>query len=744
MERLSTTEFHQPAITPDVVASHGLTEEEYRKVLALLGREPTFTELGVFSVMWSEHCSYKSSKVYLKQLPTQGPAVLQGPGENAGIVDIGDGLAAVFKMESHNHPSFIEPYQGAATGVGGILRDIFTMGARPVANLNSLRFGSFDDARTRYLLSGVVGGIGGYGNCVGVPTVGGEIYFDESYNANILVNAFTLGVAEKKSLFKGWAKGVGNSLMVVGAKTGRDGIHGATMASEAFSQEAEKRRPTVQVGDPFTEKLLLEACLELMGKDCLVGIQDMGAAGLTSSSTEMAERGGTGVEIDLSNVPLREQGMSPYEILLSESQERMLLVVKKGREEEVEGIFSRWDLDAVVIGKVTKDRQFLALFNGAEVARIPISALTSEAPVYNRSAERPKDQDEVQTLDLKKITEPEDLGAALKRLLDSPNLASKEWVYRQYDHFVRSNTVLAPGSDAAVIRIKESKKGLALTVDGNSRYCYLDPYVGGLLAVAEATRNLACVGARPLGLSDCLNFGNPESPEVMWQFSGVIQGMRDGCIALEVPVVSGNVSFYNETRGVSIYPTPTVAMVGILARVERHVTPWFKSDGDHVVLLGTSREELGGSEYLKVFHGLVRGTPPWIDLKLERAVQQCCRKAVERGVVRSAHDVSEGGLAVALTECCVAGPGRPLGVRIELHEMMRADALLFGESQSRIIVSVKGKNLNRLKEIAEKEEAPMQVIGEVGGARFVVQPMIRVSVEELKAVWGSALERRLQ
>ena len=744
MERLSTTEFPQPAITPDVVASHGLTEEEYRKVLAILGREPTFTELGVFSVMWSEHCSYKSSKVYLKQLPTQGPAVLQGPGENAGIVDIGDGLAAVFKMESHNHPSFIEPYQGAATGVGGILRDVFTMGARPVASLNSLRFGSFDDARTRYLLSGVVGGIGGYGNCVGVPTVGGEIYFDESYNANILVNAFTLGVAEKKSLFKGWAKGVGNSLMVVGAKTGRDGIHGATMASEAFSQEAEKRRPTVQVGDPFTEKLLLEACLELMGRDCLIGIQDMGAAGLTSSSAEMAERGGTGVELDLSSVPLREQGMSPYEILLSESQERMLLVVKRGREEEVKGIFSRWDLDAVVIGRVTKDRQFRALFNGTEVARIPISALTSEAPVYSRSAERPKDQDEVQTLDLKKIAEPEDLGAALKRLLDSPNLASKEWVYRQYDHFVRSNTVLAPGSDAAVIRIKETKKGLALTVDGNSRYCYLDPYVGGLLAVAEATRNLACVGARPLGVSDCLNFGSPESPEVMWQFSGVIQGLRDGCIALGVPVVSGNVSFYNETRGVSIYPTPTVAMVGILARVERHVTPWFKSDGDHVVLLGTTREEFGGSEYLKVFHGLVRGTPPWIDLKLERAVQQCCLKAVERGIVRSAHDVSEGGLAVALTECCVAGPGRPLGVRIELHEMMRADALLFGESQSRIIVSVKGKNLNRLREIAEKEGAPMQVIGEVGGARFVVQPMIRLPVEELKAIWGSALERRLQ
>ena len=744
MARVSTADFSHSPITPDVVASHGLTVEEYQKIENILGRDPNLTELGIFSVMWSEHCSYKSSKAYLKLLPTEGPGVLQGPGENAGVVDVGDGLVAVFKMESHNHPSFIEPYQGAATGVGGILRDVFTMGARPIASLNSLRFGSFEDARTAYLVKGVVGGIGGYGNCVGVPTVGGEVYFDETYNANILVNAFTLGLAKKGSLFKGRAKGVGNSLMYVGAKTGRDGIHGATMASEAFSEEAEKRRPTVQVGDPFTEKLLLEACLKLMEKDFLVGIQDMGAAGLTSSSTEMAERGRTGVELELSTVPLREQGMTPYEILLSESQERMLLVVKKGCEEKVKSIFSRWDLDAVVVGRVTGDRLFRTLFHGNEVARIPISALTSEAPVYSRSAERPKDQDEVQRLDLKNIAEPKDLGTALKTLLDSPNLGSKEWVYRQYDHFVRSNTVLAPGSDAAVIRIKETKKGLALTVDGNGRYCYLDPYVGGLLAVAEAARNLACVGAKPLGLSDCLNFGSPERPEVMWQFSGVIQGMRDGCIALGVPVVSGNVSFYNETSGVPIYPTPTVAMVGILAKVERHVTPWFKSEGDNVVLLGSTREELGGSEYLKVFHGLVRGTPPWIDLKLERAVQRCCLKAIERGILRSAHDVSEGGLAVALAECCVAGPGRPLGVRIELREMMRTDALLFGESQSRIIVSIEGKKLNRLREIAEKEGAPMQVIGEVGGTRFVVQPMIRLPVEELKTIWGNALEKRLQ
>jgi phosphoribosylformylglycinamidine synthase len=693
--------------------------------------------------MWSEHCSYKSSKRFLRLLPTKGPAVLQGPGENAGIVDVGNGLAAVFKIESHNHPSFIEPYQGAATGVGGILRDIFTMGARPIASLNSLRFGAFDHPRTRYLLGGVVAGIGGYGNCVGVPTVGGEVLFDESYNKNILVNAFTLGIAKKKRIFRGRAKGAGNPLIYVGAKTGRDGIHGATMASEAFSQGAEARRPTVQVGDPFTEKLLLEACLELMEKDFLVGIQDMGAAGLTSSAAEMAGRGGTGVEIDLSRIPLRERGMTPYEILLSESQERMLLVVKKGSEEKVRRIFERWDLDGVVVGKVTRDRTFRALSEGSEVARIPIAALTTEAPVYSRPAERPQSQDEVQRLDLTRVDVPRELGETLKVILGSPNVASKEWVYRQYDHFVRSNTVVAPGADAAVIRVKGTEKGLALTVDGNGRYCHLDPYVGGVLAVAEAARNLSCVGARPVGLSDCLNFGSPEKPEVMWQFSQVIQGMRDGSIALGVPVVSGNVSFYNETDGVPIYPTPVVAMVGLLPKVGLHVTPWFKSAGDLVVLLGRTREELGGSEYLKVVHGLVKGTPPWIDLRLERAVQQCCLKAIEKRIIRSAHDISEGGLAVALVECCAGGPERALGARIELREMMRADALLFGESPSRIIVSLRERDLSRLQEIAGREGAPIQVMGEVGGSRLVVQPLIQLPVEELKSIWSSSLEKRL-
>jgi phosphoribosylformylglycinamidine synthase II len=736
--------FTQPPVTPELVASHGLTPDEYDRIKRALGREPNYTELGVFSVMWSEHCSYKSSRPYLKQLPTEGRHVLQGPGENAGVVDIGDGLAVAFKMESHNHPSFIEPYQGAATGVGGIVRDIFTMGARPIASLNSLRFGAVDHARTRYLVSGVVAGIGGYGNCIGVPTVGGEVCFDECYNANILVNAFTLGIAKKKRIFTGIAKGAGNPVFYVGSKTGRDGIHGATMASESFSEEKEQRRPTVQVGDPFTEKLLLEACLELMKTDYIVGIQDMGAAGLTSSSAEMAGRGGSGIELDLSRVPLREQGMTPYEILLSESQERMLLVAQKGSEDDVKRIFDKWDLDAVVIGRVTADHVLRALFEGAEVACIPISALTREAPVYHRPVRRPESRDVLEQLDLAQIEEPKDLGATLKRLLESPNIASKEWVYRQYDHIVRSNTVVAPGADAAVLRVKGTDKGIALTVDGNGRYCYLDPYVGGALAVAEAARNLACVGAHPIGLTDCLNFGSPENPEVMWQFSQVIKGMRDACVALNVPVVSGNVSFYNETDTIPIYPTPTVGMVGLLAKVRRVVTPWFKAAGDRVVLLGRTREELGGSEYLKVVHKLVKGTPPWIDLRLERAVQHCCVEAIERGIVRSAHDVSDGGLAVALAECCVCGPEKPLGVRVEMREMIRGDALLFSESQSRIVVSLQEKDLGELQSIAAKENVPVQVLGSVGGARFIVRPLLRLPVEEVRTVWSSALPNHLK
>ncbi len=734
----------QPAVTPDLVAGHGITPEEYKKIVNILGREPNFTELGVFSVMWSEHCSYKSSRYYLKNLPTEGPYVLQGPGENAGVVDIGGGLAVAFKMESHNHPSFIEPYQGAATGVGGILRDIFTMGARPIASLNSLRFGSIDHPRTRYLVAGVVAGIGGYGNCIGVPTVGGECSFDECYNANILVNAFTLGLVKKNKIFTGIAKGVGNSVMYVGSKTGRDGIHGATMASASFSEAKEQRRPTVQVGDPFTEKLLLEACLELFEQDYIVGIQDMGAAGLTSSSAEMAGRGGSGVELDLSAVPVRETGMTPYEILLSESQERMLLVAKRGCEGEIKKIFDKWDLDAVVVGKVTNDQQFRTLWHGEEVARVPIGALTKEAPAYRRPAARPAEQDHIQQLDPATIAEPKDLATVFKQILAAPNIASKEWLYRQYDQFVRSNTVVASGADAAVIRVKGTDKALALTVDGNSRYCYLDPYVGGVLAVAEAARNLACVGARPIGLTDCLNFGSPENPTVMWQFAEVIQGMRDACIALNVPVVSGNVSFYNETDGVPIHPTPTIGMVGLLEKVTRVVTPWFKSAGDVVVLLGRTRDELGGSEYLKLIHGFSRGTPPWIDLQLELAVQNCCLDAIDEEILQSAHDVSDGGLAVALAECSIGGPEKPLGVRIETREMIRGDALLFSESQSRIVVSLREQNLERLKAIAERHRVPMQTIGAVGGARFTIQPLVQMAVEELKAIWSNGLTARLK
>ena len=739
-----TQELVQPAVTPQLVASHGITPEEYQKIVKILGREPNYTELGVFSVMWSEHCSYKSSRHHLKNLPTEGPYVLQGPGENAGVVDVGGGLAVAFKMESHNHPSFIEPYQGAATGVGGILRDIFTMGARPIASLNSLRFGAIDHPRTGYLLSGVVAGIGAYGNCIGVPTVGGECSFDECYNANILVNAFSLGIVNKKHIFTGIAKGVGNPVIYVGSKTGRDGIHGATMASESFSEEKEQRRPTVQVGDPFTEKLLLEACLELMEKDYIVGIQDMGAAGLTSSSSEMAGRGGAGIEIDLTRVPLREKGMTPYEILLSESQERMLLVARQGTEDEIKKIFDKWDLDAAVIGRVTDDQQFRALWDGKEVMRIPIRALTKDAPAYQRPMARPVEHDRVQQLDLASVPEPKDLAATFKQLLASPNIASKEWIYRQYDHFVRSNTVVAPGADAAVIRLKGTEKGLALTVDGNSRYCLLDPYVGGLLAVAEAARNLACVGARPIGLTDCLNFGSPENPEVMWQFAEVIRGMRDACLGLNVPVVSGNVSFYNETDGVPIHPTPTIGMVGLLKKVRRVVTSWFKAAGDVVVLLGRTREELGGTEYLKSVHGLTRGTPPWIDLKMEQAVQNCVLDAIDQEILSSAHDVADGGLAIALAECCIGGPEKPLGVRIDTHEMIRGDALLFSESQSRIVVSLKEDNLGKLRDVAARYNVPMEVIGTVGGTRFVVQPLLQLPVDELRTVWSTGLTAKIK
>ncbi|OFV87003.1 MAG: phosphoribosylformylglycinamidine synthase II [Acidobacteria bacterium RBG_16_68_9] len=731
-----------PLASDALAADHGLSAEEYADICRRIGRTPNLVELGVFSVMWSEHCSYKSSRVMLRELPTEGPQVLQGPGENAGAVAIDDSLAVVFKMESHNHPSFVEPYQGAATGVGGILRDIFTMGARPVANLNSLRFGSFAHPRTRYLVAGVVAGIGGYGNCVGVPTVGGEIYFDAAYNENILVNAFTLGIVRANRIFRARAAGVGNPVFYVGSKTGRDGIHGASLlASAEFGSETEQKRPTVQVGDPFTEKLLIEACLELMEHDVIVAIQDMGAAGLTSSSVEMAGRGETGILIDLDKVPRREENLSPYEMLLSESQERMLIVARAGAEAEVLRVFAKWDLDAVVIGEVTDDHLFRVRCDGEEVVRLPIEPLAHEAPRYERPHAPPADLDELQRLDLEQVPLPGDYNEALLRLLDSPTIASKRWVFRQYDYVVGSNTLVGPGSDAAVIRVKGTTKALALSVDCNSRYCLLDPYVGAMIAVVEAARNVVCAGGVPLGLTDCLNFGNPEKPEIMWQFREAVRGIRDACTALTVPVVSGNVSFYNETEGRAIPPTPTIAMVGLLSDLSYQTTQWFKSEGDLIVLLGRTREELGGSEYLAVRHGLVRGTPPWIDLAAERQVQQVCRDAIRDGIVRSAHDVSEGGLAVALAECCVTTPGGGWGAEIEMQGEIRPDAWLFGESQSRIVVSLRRRHLNRLRDLAEAMQVPLEVLGEVRGRRLRIGNLIDADITELHHAWAAALPR---
>ena len=733
-----------PTVTEKTAEEHGLSHAEWEKILAILDRTPTFEELGVFSAMWSEHCSYKSSRAFLKNLPTSGPAVIEGPGENAGAVDIGDGLAAVFKIESHNHPSFIEPYQGAATGVGGILRDVFTMGARPIANLNSLRFGAVDHPKTTQLVKGVVAGIGGYGNSVGVATVGGDVYFDAGYNGNILVNAFTLGIARHDRIFRAAAAGVGNPVMYVGSRTGRDGIHGASLlASAEFDAQSEEKRPTVQVGDPFTEKLLLEACLELMGSDALVAIQDMGAAGLTSSSVEMAGRGGLGIEIDLDRVPRREEGMTPYEILLSESQERMLLVARAGCEADVRRIFDKWDLQAEVIGRVTDDGLFRARWHGEEVVRLPVGPVSTEAPLYRRPSEEPKWLEEMQRLDVKSLPEPADYDEVILRLIGSPNLASRRWVYRQYDSLVRGNTVVGPGGDAAVLRIPGTERGLALTVDCNSRYCLLDPYVGAIIAVCEAARNVVASGARPLAVTDCLNFGNPEKPDVMWQFQQAIAGMRDACTALGTPVVSGNVSFYNDTDGRSIPPTPTIAMVGLLEDLRHRLTPWFREEGDMIVLAGRTREEIGGSEYLATIHGRIAGSPPWIDLDFERRLQSFVLAGARDGILRSAHDVSEGGLAIAVAECCLMNPKRPLGARILFESAMRADVLLFGESQSRIILSVDRREIARLRDRARREDVPLEVLGEVRGDRLEILDLVDLSLDTLYERWTGALERHL-
>jgi len=740
-----------PAITPDLVRQHGLSDEEYARCREILGRDPNYTELGIFSAMWSEHCSYKSSKIHLKKLPVTGRQVIQGPGENAGVVDIGDGDVAVFKMESHNHPSFIEPVQGAATGVGGILRDIFTMGARPIASLDSLRFGAADAPRMRYLVSGVVHGISSYGNSMGVPTVGGEVTFHPSYNGNILVNAFTLGVAKRERIFLGKAEGPGNPVIYFGSKTGRDGIHGATMASDVFDSEKEARRPTVQVGDPFTEKLLLEACLELMKTDFLVGIQDMGAAGLTCSTLEMAGRAGTGVVIDLARVPRREAGMTPYEVMLSESQERMLMVVRRGHEDRALEIIQKWDLDAEVIGEVTSDGLARVTEDGASVASVPAAPLSEASPVYDRPMREPASFRTRRRLDIASVPVPSDLGAVLDRMIASFNLCSREWVYRQYDHTVRASTVVRPGSDAAVVRLfGTTGKALAMSSDCNPRYCSLDPYLGGAHAVAEAARNVACSGARPLAATDCLNFGNPENPEIMWQFARAVEGIAEACRYLGTPIVSGNVSLYNETDGQAILPTPTIAMVGLMGDVRRATHSFFRDEGDLIVLLGHTLEEIGGSEYLALIHGREEGAPPGLDLALEAAVQNAALAGIGAGLVHSAHDCSEGGLAVALAECCIGGAdalssGAPLrGAVVDLPQGPREDALLFGESASRILLTLAEKDLPAFEAAVKAlpgKKPPIRVIGRVGGTALEIRSgdarLLTRPVEALHRLWHS-------
>ncbi|MER2170916.1 MAG: phosphoribosylformylglycinamidine synthase subunit PurL [Psychrobacillus psychrodurans] len=719
-----------------IYAQMGMSDSEFEMVEKILGRLPNYTETGLFSVMWSEHCSYKNSKPVLSKFPTKGEHVLQGPGEGAGIVDIGDGQAVVFKMESHNHPSAIEPYQGAATGVGGIIRDVFSMGARPIAMLNSLRFGELKTPRVKYLFEEVVAGIAGYGNCIGIPTVGGEIQFDDCYEGNPLVNAMCVGLINHEDIQKGIAAGEGNTVMYAGAKTGRDGIHGATFASEELTEASEEKRPAVQVGDPFMEKLLLEACLEVIKSDALIGIQDMGAAGLTSSSAEMASKAGFGVEMNLDFVPQRETGMTAYEMMLSESQERMLIVVKKGREDEIVKIFEKYDLDCVAVGKVTSDKMLRLIHNGEIVANVPADALAEEAPVYYKASSVPAYYTEFQALE---NVEPavSDYKETLLNLLQQPTIASKEWVYDQYDYQVRTSTVVTPGSDAAVVRVRGTNKGLAMTTDCNSRYIYLDPVVGGKIAVAEAARNVVCSGAKPLAITDCLNFGNPENPEIFWQIEKSADGISEACIALESPVIGGNVSLYNERSGTAVYPTPTIGMVGLVEDLAHVTTQSVKQTGDIVYVIGETKTEFGGSELQKLVEKRIFGQAPSIDLEVEVARQKALLNAIKSGVVQSAHDISEGGFAVALAEKAFGATG--LGVEVTITGS--ATSALFSESQSRFIVTVKPEHAKKFKEIV----ADAVQIGTVTDSNNIVishedgTTWISGSVDEFRSAWKGAI-----
>jgi phosphoribosylformylglycinamidine synthase subunit PurL len=750
-------------ITPEIVAQHNLTGEEYEKILKIMGREPSMTELGIFSVMWSEHCSYKSSRVHLKRLPITGERVIVPPGENAGVVDIGDDWCVAFKVESHNHPSFIEPFQGAATGVGGILRDVFTMGARPIAAMNSLRFGKLDNEkhgkRNKSILKGVVDGIAHYGNCFGVPTVGGEVVFDEAYNLNPLVNAFALGIVRKDQIFFGKATGVGNPVLYVGAKTGRDGIHGATMASAEFDDEALEKRPTVQVGDPFLEKLLLEACLEAMRSGAIAGIQDMGAAGLTSSSVEMAARAGTGLELDLTLVPQRETGMTAYEMMLSESQERMLIVAHRGREKQIVEIFNKWELDAVVVGRVVEGNRLKVFHNGVLEADLPVDAVTDEAPKYNR----PMDGSKFKVQSSKSKTRRNNLKPGtlnfeqvLKKLLAAPNICSKRWVYQQYDHMVRTNTAILPGADAAVVRVKETRRAIAMCLDGNGKFAAISAREGAKLIVAEAARNVSCVGAKPIAVTNCLNFASPERPEVMWSFSEVVDGIKEACEAFETPIVSGNVSFYNETEGRGILPTPTIGMVGLIEDVRKIVTPGFKTQGDIIALLGETKDDLAASEYEQTILGLTtgelieNGEVPALDLNLEKRVQETCLNLADALLINSAHDCSDGGLAVAIAESCFSGLNHAaVGAEIDLKdENLDAATHLFSESPSRIVISFSAEKLNEVERLAGENDCPFQVIGKVSGAdlkiKFNGAETVSASVAELENAWETSLEKQLE
>ncbi len=730
----------------------GLTEEEFERIKELMGREPNFTELGVFSAMWSEHCSYKNSRKLFKLFPTKGKDVLVSAGEeNCGIVDIGDGLGVAFKIESHNHPSAVEPFEASATGIGGCLRDIFTTGARPVAGLGALRFGSLDSKRVKMLFKEVIRGLAHYANTAKVNAVGGDIYFDESYEGNPLVNAFVVGIAKKENIVRGAASGVGNTIYYIGKETGRDGVGGASFASKEITEESESSKSAVAIGDPELGRRLREACLELIEKGLVIGMQDMGAAGLTCSTCETASRSGTGVEIDVSLVPQSEKSMTPYEILLSESQERMLAILKKGKEKEALDILKKWNVNAVEIGKVTDDGMMRVKENGVCVCEIPPEALTKKAPLYDREMKEPAYLKEAQHIDRKSVKEPDDLNNVLLTLLDSPTIASKESAYRNFTFADKDEVIVGAGSDAAIIKVKGTKKALAISVDCNGRYCYLNPYNGAMMAVAEAARNIVCTGGRPLAITDGLNFGNPMKPENYWQFAKCIEGLANACKAFDIPVISGNVSFYNENPKGAVDPTPMVGMVGLIDDVAKHVTQGFKSAGDAIVLLGKNTADLSGSEYLYLVHKLKKGNPQ-IEIEIEKAVGNACLEAIEAGIISSAHDCSEGGLAVTLAESCITDAAKMLGATVKLDglkkEDIRVDEILFGEVASRIVVSINEKDLNSLREIANRHSVPCQVLGNIGGETFIVQEgdktIINLPLAKLSDTWREAIPSRLK